>query len=443
MWLLPALSAVSTFACRIFYRFQLAGPQPSGEGPLILVANHQNSLFDPAFVAAAAERPVRFLAKSTLFHDRRVGWLVKASGAIPVFRAHEVEDAAEKNVVMFESVFSCLAAGDAVGIFPEGGSHSEPSLIPLKTGAARMALGFSSQNDEPLRLVPVGLLLRDKGVFRSGALALRGEPVEWGDLAGRGVEDRAAVDELTRRIEAALREVTVNLERWEDRLLVETVEAVWTASRAPSSDRVARVRRSQRVAEGLSILRRNEGEYWKGLADRVLTHERRLKRLGLRPADLTVKTDLVSSIRWAVRRIHMLLPLAAAYALLGYVLFLPPYWITDLLIRLVDPEEDRSSTYKALLAVPVYLSWILAVSSSAWWLGGLWSGLIALVSLPVVGASALFVRERLQRSWDDLRLFFRLKSRRRWVERLQADQLELASELDELNARISAGEIGR
>ena len=46
-------------------------------GPVLLVANHPNSLFDPALVLATAGRRVRFLAKAPLFDDWRVAWIVK------------------------------------------------------------------------------------------------------------------------------------------------------------------------------------------------------------------------------------------------------------------------------------------------------------------------------------------------------------------------------
>jgi len=55
-----------------------------------------------------------------------------------------------------------------------------------------------------------------------------GEPVSWDDLAPRGRGDRAAVRELTDRIDQALRGVTLNLESWEDRILVEAAEAIWS-----------------------------------------------------------------------------------------------------------------------------------------------------------------------------------------------------------------------
>jgi len=442
MWLLPGISALSNLACRIFYRFRLEGPSPPPRGPLILVANHQNSLFDPAFVASAAGRPVRFLAKSTLFNDRRVGWLVRASGAIPVYRTHEVQDAAGKNATMFQSVFKHLESGHAIGIFPEGTSHSRPSMVQLKTGAARMALGLFARSRSIVPLVPVGLFLRDKGIFRSSALALRGEPVEWGDLAARGAEDREAVSELTERLETALREVTLNLERWEDRPLVETIEAIWTATRDPFSDPVERVRRSQAVATALSVVRRKEGEDWQELADRVIRHEKRLSRMGLRPTDLAVKTDLSTSIHWAARRIHLLLPFAIGYAVLASGLFLPPFLLTDLLIRIIGPEEDQRSTYKALIAAPLYTIWLLALWGFSWWSWGPWLGLSVLILAPIVGSTGLTVRERLKDSWRDLRQFIRLKSRRHWVERLRANQAELASELAKAYRQISGQDRG-
>ena len=41
--------------------------------------------------------------------------------------------------------------------------------------------------------------------------------------------DEEAVRELTSRLETAIRDVTVNLERWEDVALIEFAEAVWSA----------------------------------------------------------------------------------------------------------------------------------------------------------------------------------------------------------------------
>ena len=63
-----------------------------------------------------------------------------------------------KHDVMFESVYSHLGGGGALGIFPEGGSHDRTELLPLKVGVCLMALGAMEKYPEsPVHLVPVGL----------------------------------------------------------------------------------------------------------------------------------------------------------------------------------------------------------------------------------------------------------------------------------------------
>ncbi len=238
MYLLPAFSWISRTAARIFYRLEIEGSAPP-EGPLLLVANHPNALLDPALVVAAARRPVRFLSKAPLLRDRRVGWLVRAVGSIPVVRKMDDPDAtAESNQASFAAAHQALAEGAAIALFPEGTSHSDPQLKPLKTGAARIALGAAARAPA-LRIVPVGLVFRGpagKSTFRAEALVLLGDPVEWSDLAGVGTEPEA-VRELTRRIDAGLRRVTINAEHWEDLPLLETGEAVWRAHQGSADAR--------------------------------------------------------------------------------------------------------------------------------------------------------------------------------------------------------------
>ena len=433
MWLLPVLSGLSRATARCFYRLQVSGPEVPPRGPVLLLANHPNSLLDPALVGAAAGRSVRFLAKSTLFTDPRVGWLVRASGAIPIYRRSDDAESAERNAEMFQAVFRELAAGAAVGIFPEGISHNASSLAKLKTGTARIALGsFSSGSVMPL--VPVGLVLRDKGVFRSDALVIRGQPVEWEDLATRGAEDKAAVRELTARLEQGLREITMNLERWEDQPLVDCAQAVWSAEMDAGEERVEQIQRAQTTARVLADLRRQGEHRWLNLAQNVTMHRRRLAVLGLQPADLHAKVDLGTGVGWAVRRVLFLGPPAVVLGLVGAVVFWVPYQVTDLAVRAMQPENDQSSTYKILVGAVIYTIWLLVLSGLVGWLWGPWPALIVFVASPFVGIAGQWAREGWRRAWQDVRRFFLLRSRReikRWLKNNQAqlaDQLHLAYE---------------
>jgi len=243
MWLLPLFSFLARIGGRIYYRVRFAGPPIPESGPVLLVANHPNSLLDPTLVVASAGRPVRFLAKAPLFSDKKIGWLMKAAGAIPVYRRSDDPALMSRNEDAFRAVFSVLGNGAAVGIFPEGISHSGAAMAPLKTGAARIALGAAATSAAPVRIVPVGLSLREKETFRSGAFVVRGAPLDWDDLAHRGSEDGDAVRELTARIDAGLRAVTVNLGSWEDRPLVECAVRIWEAERGTPSREAERLSR--------------------------------------------------------------------------------------------------------------------------------------------------------------------------------------------------------
>jgi glycerol-3-phosphate O-acyltransferase / dihydroxyacetone phosphate acyltransferase len=68
---------------------------------------------------------------------------MSAFGSIPVYCAHESgarSGDASRNDASFARCRAELAAGGVLALFPEGASHSDPEMRPLKTGAARIAL---------------------------------------------------------------------------------------------------------------------------------------------------------------------------------------------------------------------------------------------------------------------------------------------------------------
>src|SRR5688500_5145590 len=145
MWLLPLFPRVAALATRTFYRTTITGADIPRDGPVLLVGNHPNSLLDPLFLAAVARRPVRFLAKAPHFANPWVSWAVNAVGAIPVYRPRAAPALVRQSLSMFRAAHDALTGGAAIGIFPEGMSHDAPSLVPLRTGAARIALGARSK----------------------------------------------------------------------------------------------------------------------------------------------------------------------------------------------------------------------------------------------------------------------------------------------------------
>jgi hypothetical protein len=133
------------------------------------------------------------------------------AGAIPVHRAKD--GATARNVDAFAAARRVLGGGGVIGIFPEGQASDEPHLLPVKTGAARIAFGASADGARGIRIVPVGLIYERKQTARSRAYVRVGEPVDLDAEVGGapvGAEDRGAVGRLTARIERGLADAALD-----------------------------------------------------------------------------------------------------------------------------------------------------------------------------------------------------------------------------------------
>jgi len=427
-WLQPLFPPLARIAGHTYYRLTISGSRLPPRGPVLLVANHPNSLVDPVLVQAVSRRPVRFLAKAPLFSDRKVGWLIRGAGAIPVYRASDDPNQMARNVDMFRAAHAALTTDDVVGIFPEGLSHSDPALARLRTGAARIALEVG----RAFPVIPVGLVFRAKDIFRSDALVLVGEPVEWTDLAERGIDDADAVRDLTVRIDAALRHVTVNLERWEDRPLAECAVRIWEAERGADRLPLERVARLEIATRLLATVRESGDGAALALADDVRLHCARLARLRLRPGDLRADVDLRRGVSWGARRLLLVLPLAAAAAMAGFLLFLVPYWLTDRLAASFHAPHNQVASSKLLVGAAVYSIWVVALAAVAAVRFTPGAALAVLLVAPAVGTAGLRIRERWRGDWQDARRFFFLRSRRDLAVELARRQGLLADRLHRL-----------
>lgn len=434
MWFLPLLPRVATFATRTFYRTTIGGGVIPRAGPVLIVGNHPNSLLDPLFLAAVARRPVRFLAKAPLFSDPRTAWAVQAVGAIPVFRPSDNPALVRQNASMFRAAHDALLAGDAVGIFPEGMSHDAPSLGPLRTGAARIALGTRSKLGRGFPIIPVGLVFRNKEEFRSDAHVIIGEPVDWDDIAGAEV-DPGVVKELTARIDRSLHRVTLNLDRWEDSPLIAAAEAIYVAELGADPGSGTQVDRWREATQILAAARRAGDDEATRLAREIRRHARSLDLLGLQPDDLHAAGNLQRAARWSARKIT--LPLEIAIAWIGAVMFWPPYRLTGVITARAEADGSGRATVKLVAGAALFTGWIALLVALAWILAGWAAATMALVLLPVLAVTTLLLLERSSDAWGDARRFFLLRSRAGALDALRSRQRDIAHRLRALRDRAT------
>jgi 1-acyl-sn-glycerol-3-phosphate acyltransferase len=409
------IKVVLRFALRVFFRrIEVVGRRRVPlDSACLFVLNHPNGLVDPVFLLCYAPRRVSFLAKSPLFRTPVIGFFVRALDSIPVYRKQdEGEDTASRNHVTFERAAALLRRGGAIAICPEGASHSEPYLLPLKSGAARIALGAVSFKgaDAPqptsldLKIVPVGLYYTAKTTFRSGALLYFGEPiaVEPVEPGADGEPPREAVRQLSERIADAMRSLTLNADRHEALAMVARAERIFSSvdeeeAEAPSLER--ELWRRRRFVEAYAFHRVHSPERLEVLEKRITQYEEELRQAGLEDSRQLSPSTVSEYARARTLLVRaavflLLLPLALAGAVLHY----PAYTLAGILATTLAREyDDVLSTFKIAAALLLFpLTWG-ALAFVLYQVAGWWGVLAALTCAPLSGRVALRTREEFDR----------------------------------------------
>jgi 1-acyl-sn-glycerol-3-phosphate acyltransferase len=188
-------------------------------GPLLIAVNHQNALVDSLIVGWVVPRRIAMTAKATLTENPVIAFLFRMLHVVPLRR---ISDEARKsngspvdrsrNREAFSEITNLLARSGAVLIFPEGKSHNELGLEPLKTGLARLALQARDEGAiRGIRILPLGLVFEDKGTPGTVVGARIGESIEvdtW-----RGASHKELTAEIANRLRAVSEEAGLPPER--------------------------------------------------------------------------------------------------------------------------------------------------------------------------------------------------------------------------------------
>lgn len=417
------LTALCRLLLRIFFRrIETVGAErvPS-DAPTLYVLNHPNSLLDPLFILCLSPRPVTFLAKAPLFSTFLVKHFVRAFECLPVYREQDGEDP-RKNRAIIEASIALLAGGKALALFPEGTSHSDPKLRPLKTGAARIALSSSAvtgdRAPEPVLIVPVGLSYSDKATFRSNALLVYGPPIATPrvELDANARPPQDAVARLTAQIDAALAQVTVQAQTHEAIELARSAARILAAAARDqgeplADDPLTGLDLERRLVAGYERLRERAPTELAQVVARLRSHEATLTRLGV-PLDQPIELERRAVIRHGLRRAAAL-ALLLGPALIGVVTHYPAYRAIDWLAHRVAKSSDVLATLKLIAGFLLFpLTWLLLAAASAWLSGSWLAVLVVLVVLPACGFAALRFTELLADLFDRARGAWVLASRR-------------------------------
>ena len=146
---------LSWLLVRTLYRLRLHGIEKNvpDEGPALIVCNHV-SYMDALILAATIPRPVRFVMYYRIFNIPVMSWIFRTAKAIPIAGAKEHPELMRR---AFEEIDAALAAGEIVGIFPEGALTKDGEIAAFKSGVEKIL------ERRPVPVVPMAL----KGMWTS------------------------------------------------------------------------------------------------------------------------------------------------------------------------------------------------------------------------------------------------------------------------------------
>ena len=132
-WVYDGVRMVLTIPTIAAYRARSIGVENVPRtGPVIVTPNHFSQM-DHFFAAVYLRRKVQFMAKSQLFKNPPITYILKHGGVFPVRRGYNDEEA-------FKTAHTVLGRGGVVLMYAEGGRSRTGALGEPKRGVGKLAL---------------------------------------------------------------------------------------------------------------------------------------------------------------------------------------------------------------------------------------------------------------------------------------------------------------
>ena len=182
--------ALARVAGALVWRWEVRGASNVPRaGGVLLALNHQSYL-DVVLVGAAAPRPVRYMARRSLWDNRLLGAVISDLRAIPLDRDRPGKDDLRR-------IVEVVRGGEVLALFPEGTRTRDGAIGELRGG-----IGFlARRSGAPVVPVLIGGAFeawpRGRRLPRRGRVRIAfGRPVTYGE----SWEDREVAADIRRRL---------------------------------------------------------------------------------------------------------------------------------------------------------------------------------------------------------------------------------------------------
>ena len=337
-------------------------------GPVLYLGLHRNGAVDGFVYRQAIPRCV-FLISAQLLGGffARIFFCGIAVRRTTDAAPDQPREHRQHNDEALQQCVDLLENGGALFAFPEGTSSLGPRHLPFKSGAPRIALA-ALERGIPLRIIPVGIHYERAWAFRSRVEVIAGQPIAI-DLPA-GLSESRRLQEIKRRITAALADVGVNFE---------SANALANAERFAYA---ATLGTSRSYFEALKSCEKGAGE---PLGVDWNTFE---QELGSRSCAVLRHQGwpLFSAGSWFPSALWLIVlsPVVVAGALMNF----PPLLAGWLAARRFADERNVIALWRILIGLPLLVLWLASLSVTIVCSSG-WPWMVAYVALTLAALKGL------------------------------------------------------
>lgn len=319
--------------------------------PIMILPNHRSAFMDPIVVSTLLKPEMHFLARGESFSNKFMSKIYGMINMIPIYRKAYSPTEVHKNDDVFKYCYDLLEAKGALMIYPEGLCQTQFILSPLKTGAARIALGAEKKNDYQLGLllIPIGINYTNPHQFRGRVVLDVGEPISVADYKNQYENDsEQAVHELTARLQTDLTNLIITLNDDQDIKLIRQTELLLGHCLVEAEKKSESWYETRRIIAGGINHYRNANPLALNAFDLRVT--KYLKLAGIHVSKTTKLPDMFDDLGIKGQFMkYLFLIITLPFYLIGIVTHILPFLITrNLALALVKRKDFTGSVMLSL-----------------------------------------------------------------------------------------------
>jgi 1-acyl-sn-glycerol-3-phosphate acyltransferase len=393
LYYLAKLIMGPALACYFRKSWYLGKDRLPASGPVVVISNHAASFLDAMLMGVMLNRPIHFFARGDIFKNKWARNVFRRLHMVPLFSADLAKDQLHRNADSFSKGEEVLKENGLLLIFPEGLSRMERNILPFRKGTSRIILQtLASAPEIMVHVVPIGIHYRKHEVLSDVQLTT-GKVIPVGERYREmyAVQASRTVNELTRELEVAMRDVVLYVEQDHRSSIVEKQLELFDnncAGRFSYEDFHAQKALCERVSSlddaAASKLATDQQAYFSLLSQYKLNDEVMAQKIS--PA-LTVELLLIGLPLFIIGLIN-----------------LPPYLFGK---HMADTKVSRQDFYTSVISAVSAFSYVIWLA--IWWTMALLSGNVLLIGLvvlmPMLGWLALgwwqrFKQWKIHRNWN-------------------------------------------